>query len=186
MTNAGCRDEFPGHSLPVFPDPVFPNTVAPHPPTVIVVHPRERRSKCSVEPLRGRDGFCFVTFPRPVTVDLSGYIQLGIGGPTLSERDADHGLLLLDGTWKLAARMAPFYSQVPVRTLPAVATAYPRRSQTYDDPSGGLATIEALYAALRILRRPVHGLLDHYHWKQKFLEYNGWQDLDTDQSDAHR
>ncbi|MFN8706834.1 MAG: hypothetical protein ACK50J_09155, partial [Planctomyces sp.] len=78
------------------------------------------------------------------------------------------------------------YSQVPVRTLPAVATAYPRRSQTYDDPSGGLATIEALYAALRILRRPVHGLLDHYHWKQKFLEYNGWQDLDTDQSDAHR
>jgi pre-rRNA-processing protein TSR3 len=143
-------------------------------PTVIVVHPRERRAKCSVEPLRGRPDFQFFTFPSPVTTDLTNYIQLGIGGPTLTARDACHGLLLLDGTWRLAGRMAPFYEHIPVRSLPAIATAYPRKSQLHNDPSGGLATIEAVYAACRILGRNVHGLLDHYHWKDQFLELNGW------------
>jgi hypothetical protein len=61
------------------------------PPTVIVVHPRERRSKCSVEALRDRDGFVFCTFPHPVPVDITGYVRLGIGGPILSEADRDRG-----------------------------------------------------------------------------------------------
>jgi len=141
---------------------------------VIVIHPKERRSKCSVEPLRGRGDFAFFTFPHPVTVDLSNYIQLGIGGPELSAADAGHGLLLLDGTWRRAEHMAPFYRQVPVRTLPPILTAYPRRSSVFPDPPGGLATIEALYAAYRILGWPTEGLLDRYHWKQQFLEMNGW------------
>lgn len=148
------------------------------PPTVIVVHPRERRAKCSVEPLRGRADMAFFTFPQPVTVDLSNYIQLGIGGPELSAADAGQGLFLLDGTWRLAQRMSPFFSHVPVRTLPAVRTAYPRKSQVFDDPDAGLATVEALYAALRILRRPTTGLLDQYHWKTQFLDLNGWSEDD--------
>ena len=146
------------------------------PPTVIVVHPRERRAKCSVEPLRGRRDFQFFTFPQPVTTDLTGYIQLGIGGPQLSDADAHCGLLLLDGTWRLAQRMAPFFQQVPVRSLPSIHTAYPRRSQVFADPTEGLATIEALYAALRLLGRSTTGLLDHYHWKDQFLQQNGWLD----------
>lgn len=145
-------------------------------PTVIVVHPRERRAKCSVEPLRGREDFVFFTFPQPVTVDLSNYVQLGIGGPTLSERDAERGLFLLDATWRLAGRMAPFFDHIPVRTLPTIATAYPRRSQIHNDPSGGLATIEAVYAACRILGRSTRDLLSHYHWKQQFLELNNFSD----------
>lgn len=147
--------------------PVFP-------PTVIVVHPKERRSKCSVEPLRGRSDFRFFTFPDKVTVPLDGYVRLGLGGPELSLDDASAGLLVLDGTWKLAARMEPFYHDVPVRTLPAVATAYPRTSKIYQDPMGGLATVEAVYAALRVMQRPVDGVLDQYHWKDRFLQANGW------------
>jgi pre-rRNA-processing protein TSR3 len=108
-------------------------------------------------------------------MDLSNCIQLGIGGLELSKADADRGLLLLDGTWRLAQRMAPFYRHVPIRTLPATRTAYPRKSSVFEDPSDGLATIEALYAAFRILGRPTQGLLDHYHWKQRFLELNGWE-----------
>ncbi len=104
------------------------------PPTVIVVHPRERRSKCSVEPLRGRDGIVFCTFPHPVPIDIAGYVRLGIGGPVLSEADRDRGLLLLDGTWRLAARMEPFYQHLEVRSLPLVQTAYPRKSEVYADP----------------------------------------------------
>ena len=146
------------------------------PPTVIVVHPRERRSKCSVEPLRDRPEFVFTTFPHAVPIDVTNYVRLGIGGRVLSPEDSDRGLLLLDGTWRLAARMEPFYSHVEVRSLPVIQTAYPRKSEVFADPSEGLATIEALYAALRILGRPTAGLLDQYHWKQLFLERNGWAD----------
>jgi pre-rRNA-processing protein TSR3 len=92
----------------------------------------------------------------------------------LSSEDADRGLLLLDGTWRLAARMEPFYSHVEVRSLPLIHTAYPRKSEVFADPSEGLATIEALYAALKILGRETTGLLDHYYWQQQFLERNGW------------
>ncbi len=143
-------------------------------PTVVVVHPKERRSKCTAEPLRGRDDFVFVRFPDKVPVALDSYVRLGIGGPELSVADAHSGLLVLDGTWKLAANMEPFYSDLPVRSLRQISTAYPRVSQLYEDPSAGLATIEAVYVALNLLRRTVDGLLDHYHWKDQFLEINGW------------
>ncbi|MBL8815829.1 MAG: DTW domain-containing protein [Planctomyces sp.] len=149
------------------------------PPTVIVVHPRERRSKCSVEPLRGRDDFVFVTFPDPVPVDVSNYVQLGIGGPLLSEEDSDKGLLLLDGTWRWASRMAPFYQHIPVRSLPSIQTAYPRKSEVFADPTDGLATIEALFTGLQLLHRPTTGLLDQYYWKKQFLSLNGWSEEDA-------
>ena len=144
------------------------------PPTIIVVHPREKRSKCSVEPLRNREDFHFETFPKQVTLPLEGYIRLGMGGPELSSADSQAGLLVLDGTWKLATRMEPFYSDIPVRTLPPVKTAYPRVSRYGSDPDGGLATVEAVYAALRIMNRPTDGLLDEYYWKQEFLQLNHW------------
>ena len=146
------------------------------PPTIIVVHPREKRSKCSVEALRERDDFSFFTFPNNVTVPLDTFVRLGMGGEELSEADAAAGLLVLDGTWKLAQKMEPFYQDVPVRSLPAIQTAYPRTSKMFQDPAGGLATVEAVYAALRIMKRPLDGLLDHYHWKDSFLRMNGWDE----------
>lgn len=147
------------------------------PPTVIVVHPRERRSKCSVEPLRSRPEFIFTTFPHPVPVDLSQYVRLGIGGPVIGPQDANRGLLLLDGTWRWAAKMETAYQHMTVRSLPTIQTAYPRKSEVFEDPAEGLATIEALYAALRLLGRETQGLLDQYHWKRQFLELNGWSEV---------
>lgn len=144
------------------------------PVTIIVVHPKERRSKCSVEPLRPRSDFDFFTFPEQVTRPTDGYIRLGMGGAVLSEADADKGLFVLDGTWKLAARMEPTYADIEVRTLPEIQTAYPRVSKVFDDPMGGLATVEAVYAALKIMNRPVDGVLDDYYWKDDFLRLNGW------------
>lgn len=145
---------------------------APAPPTILVVHPREKRSKCSIEPLRGRPGFVFWTFPDRGTEPLDRYVRIGLGGPPLSLADAGRGLLLLDGTWHLARRMEPQYASLPVRSLPPVRTAYPRSSKLFDDPHEGLATIEALYVAHHILGRDTDGLLDHYRWKQEFLERN--------------
>lgn len=145
------------------------------PPTVIVVHPREKRSKCTVEPLRGRVGFVFWTFPDNGPEPLDGYVRLGLGGPVLSSDDKSRGLLVLDGTWRLADRMEKFFRHVPLRSLPSVQTAYPRASYVYPDPAGGLATIEAIYAAYRTLDWPCDGLLDHYHWQAEFLSRNGWE-----------
>lgn len=148
-----------------------------HPPTIIVVHPREKRSKCSVEPLRGRAGFVFWSFPERGHEPLGGYIRLGFGGVPLSDADASRGLLVLDATWRLAKRMENLYQDVPVRSLPATETAYPRISklQAEPDPHGGLATIEAIYVAHRILGRATDGLLDEYRWGTEFLAANGWQ-----------
>lgn len=144
-----------------------------YPPTIFVVHPKERRSKCSVEPLRGRDGFVFWKWPKRGPEPLDGYVRLGLGGPELSPEDADRGLVVLDGTWRLAAKMEPDYAELPIRSLPTGwKTAYPRVSKLTEDPSAGLATIEALYAAYVALGRDTTGLLDQYRWRDDFLRLN--------------
>lgn len=151
-----------------------------HPPTIIVVHPRERRSKCTVEPLRSRADFVFWQFPNPGEEPLHDYVRLGFGGPVLNETDDGHrGLLVLDGTWKLAGRMENVFHDIPIRSLPETATAYPRKSKVFNDPHGGLATIEAIYVANLLLNRPTDGLLDEYYWRDEFLRVNGFADCAT-------
>jgi pre-rRNA-processing protein TSR3 len=142
------------------------------PPTIIIVHPKERRSKCSVQPLRGRDGFVFWKYPKRGVEPLDGYVRLGLGGPQLTPADANRGLLILDGTWRYAAAMERDYADLPVRSLGAWETAYPRTSKLFEDPSAGLATIEALVAAYVQMGRPIDGLLDAYQWREQFLEKN--------------
>jgi rRNA small subunit aminocarboxypropyltransferase len=149
--------------------------VIERPPTIIVVHPKERRKKCTVEPLRDREDFRFWKFPRQGPECLKGYVRLGLRGPLLTTADVGRGLLLLDGTWKLVDRMLPDYEQLPVRSLLPWRTAYPRVSKLYEDPAPGLATIEALFAAFWQTGRDTSGLLDRYHWKDEFLEINSEQ-----------
>lgn len=141
------------------------------PPTVVVVHPRERRAKCTVRPLRGRPDFAFCNFPR-MPYDISGYVRLGLGGPLLSPADCASGLLVLDGTWRHVEPMERAHAALPVRSLPPLLTAYPRSSKVRVDPDAGLATIEAIYAAYRLLGRDPAGLLDHYHWAREFVAQN--------------
>ena len=143
-------------------------------PTVIVVHPRENRKKCSVEPLRGRAGFQFSQFRSTESAALPDgqYVRLGIGGPLLSPADQSSGLLVLDGTWRWAEAMELQYRHVPVRSLPPWKTAYPRVSKVFDDPATGLATIEAIWLAYWCLGRDTTGLLDAYRWGDQFLELN--------------
>lgn len=116
----------------------------------------------------------FVTFPRPIELDASEYVRIGLGGPLLSAADGSKGLLLLDGTWRRAAQMEPMFEHLPVRSLPLIHTAYPRKSILFEDPDDGLATVEALYVALKITGRSTDGILAGYHWKEQFLERNDW------------
>ena len=143
-----------------------------HPPTIIVVHPKERAKKCTVAPLRGRAGFVFWKYPNRGPESLENYVRLGIGGQNLSAEDSGRGLLVLDGTWKFAEQMERDFADIPVRSLPAWKTAYPRISKLYEDPEAGLATIEAIFAAYVQLGRDADGLLDDYYWAGEFLAKN--------------
>jgi len=146
--------------------------VSDFPPTVIIVHPKERRSKCTVRPLRGREGFVFHKYPNVSVDSPEDYVRLGLGGPLLSTADADRGLLILDGTWRLAEKMEQDVRDMPLRSLPRVQTAYPRVSKMHDDPTGGLATIEAIYVAYYLLGRETEHLLEGYRWADEFLQRN--------------
>ena len=127
-----------------------------------------------MESLRDQAGFAFWTFPDRGPEPLDRYVRLGLGGPPLSRDDAACGLLVLDGTWRLADRMEKFFRHVPSRSLSGIQSAYPRVSRIYADPREGLASIEAIYAAYRCLQRPHAGLLDDYYWAAEFLARNNW------------
>ena len=138
---------------------------------VIIRHPKERLSKCSLEPLRGRPDILFHTARPGFSFDATGYVLLRIDAPVISAADAALPLLLLDSTWRLLPVLEKAVQGDPVfRSLPGgLVTAYPRASKITPDPARGLASVEALYAARRLQGRSVEGLLDHYHWKDAFL-----------------
>jgi pre-rRNA-processing protein TSR3 len=149
-----------------------------HPATVILRHARENLKKCSLTGLEKKEGFYFFTYPKETLPDISSYILLKVGAPPLSKEDQGRGLLLIDGTWRLANVME---AQIPAavkqslleRSLPEhFRTAYPRRQTECPDPERGLSSLEALYIALFILGRPLEGLLDHYYWKELFFQKN--------------
>jgi pre-rRNA-processing protein TSR3 len=143
------------------------------PPTLIVRHPKENPRKCSILPLRGRPDLVFLQHPVKDRPPLEGYVRLAAEGAALSAADAVHGLLLLDGSWRWAGAMTRAFVDVPPRSLHGWQTAYPRTSKLGTDPDNGLASVEALFIAYRILGRPTDGLLDHYRWAEEFLRANG-------------
>jgi pre-rRNA-processing protein TSR3 len=139
---------------------------------VIIRHPRERKSKCSLEPLRGRADLIFLTASPQLRFDATGYILLDPSAPCLCAEDQHLPLLILDSTWKLLPKLTSCIAGEPVRrALPdSIHTAYPRASKDGSDPNNGLASVEALFAARHIQRRSVHGILQHYHWREAFLK----------------
>jgi pre-rRNA-processing protein TSR3 len=146
-------------------------------PVTIVRHPRERLSKCTVEPLRGRPGFHFVKSRPGLELPVDDALVLAVHAPVLSPVDAqdDQGrprtLVLLDSTWRLLPALECCLRGTPLRRSlpPEIPTAYPRQSKLAADPPAGLASIEALYVALRLLGDDRPDLLDAYHWRQPFL-----------------
>ncbi len=146
------------------------------PPTVIWRHRKENLKKCSLSGLENRPDFAFYSYPTDVLPDMEGYILLDLDAPPLVKEDRTHGLFILDATWRHAEKMM---NQVPNtdrflrRSIPAhFITAYPRKQDDCSDPDRGLASIEAIYIAYCLLGRETDGLLDHYYWKEKFLNIN--------------
>jgi pre-rRNA-processing protein TSR3 len=137
----------------------------------IIRHPKERRSKCSLTPLEGREDIKFYRARENWNFDMTGFTVLALGAPELSVEDAGRPLLLLDSTWRLLPQLeACLHGEGVRRTLPSMPTAYPRVSKIAEDPHGGLASVEALYLAKLLLGERDDSLLEAYYWRGEFLE----------------
>lgn len=141
--------------------------------TLILRHRRENLKKCSLRGLEKREDLSFYTYPKDPLPDLSNYILLKVGAPPLTLKDREKGILLIDGTWKLAQVMEKQLPlEIETRSLPPFKTAYPRRQTDCPNPELGLASIEALYIAHLILDFSTKNLLDSYYWKDQFIQIN--------------
>ena len=141
-------------------------------PTTVIRHPKERISKCSLRFLHDRPEMTFLRGKPGLEFDATGFLLLAVDAPPLSLEDAGRPLLLLDSTWRWLTQLEACVVGEPIRrSIPGgLRTAYPRVSKVFDDPAGGLASIEALYVARKLLGDDDAGLLDGYHWKDEFLQ----------------
>ena len=146
--------------------------------TVVIRHPRELLSKCSLTPVEGRadtvQWLGFLKAHQDLHFEAEGYTELAVDAPPLSISDRSRPLLLLDSTWRLLPKVrSKVFGETVRRSIPEVwVTAYPRVSKDGSDPTGGLASIEALFVAQALLGNVMPGLLDGYYWKARFLELN--------------
>ncbi len=144
--------------------------------TFIVRHRKENLKKCSLRGLEARNDVKFFLYPNDSFSFMEGAILLSLEGEELSEEDAEKPLVLVDATWNYAKKMHDKIEALGPwvkKTLPKhIKTAYPRVQTGCADPERGLASVEALYVAYKILKRPLHGLLDNYYWKESFLLTN--------------
>lgn len=153
-------------------------------PILVVRDHRENVRKCTLSRLEGTPGVSFIRAApragRPVDLETGPGILLDVDGECLGPGDArfleDGGrIIVLDSTWarlpSLRRRLAlPDPSRIALRSLPrGIVTAYPRVSKVREDPRAGLASIEALFAALFILGSPRPDLLAGYRWAEEFL-----------------
>ena len=140
--------------------------------TTVIRHPKERISKCSLRFLHDRPEMTFLRGKPDLRFDATGFILLAVDAPPLSLADQGLPLLLLDSTWRWLPQLNACVTGEPIkRSIPgSLHTAYPRVSKTFEDPTGGLASIEALYVARKLLGDEDPELLHDYHWKDEFLE----------------
>jgi len=139
--------------------------------------PRESVRKCSLTPLRGHPHVRFVadrvSAQPPFVLEAGSRVLLHPDGEELSARDAGRDLLLIDCSWRrLAPMLARVEGELSPRRLPPLVTAYPRRNKQGEDPEAGLASVEALYAALALMGECRPELLEGYHWGEEFLSLN--------------
>jgi pre-rRNA-processing protein TSR3 len=139
----------------------------------ILRDPRESAKKCSLTPLRGVRGIRFVSYDRDRRVVAGRRILLDPDGEELRAGDRGLPLLLIDCAWRRVPELrATIDGELLPRRLPPLVTAYPRKSKIFADPERGLASIEALYAALALLGDPRPELLAQYRWAREFVTRN--------------
>jgi pre-rRNA-processing protein TSR3 len=140
---------------------------------LILRDPRESVKKCSLTPVRGLPRIRFATYDRDRRLEAGGRILLHPEGELLTAADRGRDLLLVDCAWRRVDQLlGTVDGELTPRRLPPLETAYPRSSKVFEDPDRGLASVEALFAALLILGDERPELLEGYRWADEFLERN--------------
>jgi len=128
-------------------------------------------------PLLGREGIEIRHYRSDRICDGAGRILLHPDGPELQASDGEgaSGLLILDSSWTRLPKLLERVVGDPIRrSLPRLVTAYPREGKLVPNPEGGLASVEALFAALCVLGFRDESLLDQYYFAEEFLRRNPW------------
>ncbi len=142
---------------------------------LILRDPREPRAKCSLTALAGMAGVRVVAYRPGRRLAAGERVLLHPDGEELASDDRGRDLLLIDCAWRRVPQLlATVDGRLQPRRLPSLVSAYPRRSKVFPDPAGGLASLEALYAATVVLGQPRPDLLERYRWKAQFLAANPW------------
>lgn len=140
---------------------------------LILRDPRESKKKCSLTPLEGLAGVRFVAYRPDRRLDAGGRVLLDPDGAPFTEADRGRPLFLVDCAWRrVPTLLRTVDGELERRRLPDLVTAYPRVSRFFADPVRGLASVEALYAAARLVGMSTAGLLDAYRWRDDFLATN--------------
>lgn len=152
----------------------------------IVVDSNETPNKCTIIPLASRADFrIFRKLDTNSIGPLSAPLLLHHEGQCLTVlRDqfkSAPALASIDCVWRRLPKLLSsiqWANQKP----PALAkipegfkTAYPRVSRSNMDPSGGLATIEAIFIASALLGYWDATLFSKYYFGRKFIELNAQQ-----------
>lgn len=148
---------------------------------------KESPKKCSLTPLRERSEWPI----RWIHCSLGDEVEVGEvtllhpEGEPLGPSDAQRPLLLIDSSWRDLPRVLRGVSgRLHKRCLPkGLTTAYPRKSTIFEDPETGLASIEALHAAMAMLGQRDDRLLEGYYWAEQYLERNAALLVHPGQSD---
>jgi len=137
---------------------------------------KESWRKCSLAGLRGRPelGLEWLHCALGQEVEVGEVTLLHPEGTPLGPEDAARPLLLVDSSWRDLPRVLRGVRGVlHRRRLPAgLQTAYPRRSSLFQDPGSGLATLEALDAALCLLGHRDDRILEGYRWAEEWRRRN--------------
>lgn len=154
----------------------------------IIVDSGETPNKCTIAPLSDRPDFhLFPVFGEGKLGPLSAPILLHHEGVCLSSlsRHAKPvaALASIDCVWRRLPRILgriQWANQTPVlaRIPTGFKTAYPRVGQPNRDPTGGLATIEAIFIAAAFFGRWDPTLLSKYYFAHRFIRFNEQRFLD--------
>ena len=146
----------------------------------IVIDPGETPNKCTIAPLAYRPDFTLIRARGDVILPrLTSPLLLHHEGPCITgfrrKGPVVDGIAAIDCVWRrlgVLVRRIPKPLPVLVSIPEGFATAYPRRSIRHVDPSGGLATIEAIFIAAALLGHWDRSLLAEYYFAPVFIEKN--------------
>jgi pre-rRNA-processing protein TSR3 len=157
----------------------------------IVVDHGETANKCTIAPLRDRADFQLnyvqgaeklPKFNAPILLHHEGKCLT-----ELRQSVAQSGIAAVDCVWRrLDILLERIEGPLPVfgRIPEGFETAYPRKSAYFEDPPGGLATIEAIFVAAALLGNWDSSLLSRYYFGRKFIEMNRSRFLELGLSEA--